>query len=62
MKKKTKANYQRSDTCVVPAVSVVGEVVVNWKLAVAFAEKFSGDSMDEIASNYKCYQERSKKC
>ncbi len=61
-KKKTKANYQRSDTCVVPAVSVVGEAVVNWELAVAFTEKFSGDSMDEIESNYKCYQERSKKC
>jgi len=61
-KKETKANYQRSDTCVVPAVSVVGEAVVNWELAVAFVEKFSGDSIDEIESNYKSYQERSKKC
>ena len=61
-KKETKANYQRSDICVVPAVSVVGEAVVNWELAVAFTEKFSGDSMDEIESNYKCYKERSKKC
>ena len=61
-KKETKANYQRSDICVVPAASVVGEAVVNWELAVAFTEKFSGDSMDEIESNYKCYQERSKKC
>jgi len=61
-KKETKANYQRSDICVVPAVSVVGEAVVNWELAVAFTEKFSGDSMDEIESSYKFYQERLKKC
>jgi len=61
-KKETKANYQRSDICVVPAASVVGEAVVNWELAVAFTEKFSGDSMDEIESNYKFYQERLKKC
>jgi len=61
-KKETKANYQRSDTCVVPAVSVVGEAVVNWELAVTFTEKFSGDSMNEIEANYKCYQERLKKC
>jgi len=61
-KKETKANYQRSDTCVVPAVSVVGEAVMNWELAVAFTEKFSGDSMNEIEANYKCYQERLKKC
>jgi chorismate synthase len=61
-KKQTKANYQRSDTCVVPAISVVGEAVMNWELAVAFIEKFGGDSMNEIESNYKCYQERLKKC
>lgn len=60
-KRSTIADYQRSDTCVVPAVSVVGEAVVNWELAVAFLEKFAGDSINEIESNYKYYQERLKK-
>ena len=61
-KKETKANYQRSDTCAVPAVSVVGESVINWELAAAFIEKFGGDSIFEIESNYKGYQERLKDC
>jgi len=61
-KKETKANYQRSDTCAVPAVSVVGESVINWELAAAFIEKFGGDSIDEIKSNYKHYRERLQKC
>jgi chorismate synthase len=57
-KKETKANYQRSDTCVVPAASVVGEAVANWEIAVAFLEKFYGDSINDIEANYKDYQER----
>ena len=61
-KKETKANYQRSDVCVVPAASVIGEAVVNWEIATAFIEKFSGDSISEIESNYWHYQERLKEC
>jgi chorismate synthase len=58
----TRADYQRSDTCVVPAASVVGEAVINWEIAVAFLEKFSGDSIDEIESNYHHYLKRIKNC
>lgn len=61
-KKEVKADYQRSDVCVVPAVSVIGEAVINWEIAVAFLEKFSGDSICELESNYRHYQERIKQC
>ncbi|MHC2994779.1 MAG: chorismate synthase [Candidatus Atribacteria bacterium] len=57
-KKETKAIYQRSDICVVPAASVVGESVAAWEIAVAFLEKYGGDSILEIKENYKKYGER----
>lgn len=61
-KKQTRADYQRSDTCVVPAASVVGEAVINWEIATAFLEKFAGDSLEEIETNYNSYLERIKNC
>src|SRR5690606_7830501 len=42
------AQVERSDTCAVPAASVVMEHVVAWEVARAFLEKFGGDSMEEI--------------
>lgn len=57
-KKETRAIYQRSDICVVPAASVVGEAVAAWEIAAAFLEKFSGDFLLEIKENYKKYGER----
>ncbi|MBU4203943.1 MAG: chorismate synthase [Acidobacteria bacterium] len=57
-KKETKAIYQRSDICVVPAASVVGEAVAAWEIVAAFLEKFGGDSLLEIKENYKKYGER----
>ncbi len=60
-KKETKAIYQRSDICVVPAASVVGEAVAAWEIAVAFLEKFGGDSLVEIKENYKNYKESLRK-
>lgn len=54
--KKSKAMYQRSDICVVPAASVVGEAMVDWEIAAAFLEKFGGDSLRETENNYKYYQ------
>lgn len=56
-KKETNAIYQRSDICVVPAASVVGESVAAWEIAVAFLEKFGGDSLAEIKKNYENYKE-----
>ncbi len=61
-KKSSLANYQRSDCCIVPAASVVGESVVNWEIAKAFLEKFAGDSLREIEDNFNNYQKRIKNC
>ncbi len=60
-KKETKAIYQRSDICVVPAASVVGGAVAAWEIAVAFLEKFGGDSLVEIKENYENYKELLRK-
>lgn len=52
------AAYERSDTCAVPAASVVGEAMAAIVIADAFLEKLSGDSMEEVMSNYKSYMQR----
>lgn len=57
-KKPEKAEYERSDICVVPAGSVIGEAIVAYELADAFLEKFGGDSMREIRRNYEGYLEQ----
>ncbi|WJH28696.1 chorismate synthase [Paenibacillus sp. CC-CFT742] len=49
------AQVERSDACAVPAASVVMEHVVAWEIAKAFLEKFGGDSMEEIRTNYNNY-------
>ncbi|KKC46264.1 chorismate synthase [Paenibacillus sp. D9] len=49
------AQVERSDSCAVPAASVVMEHVVAWEVARAFLEKFGGDSMEEIRANYDAY-------
>ncbi len=56
--KETRAIYQRSDFCVVPAASVIGEAVVAWEIASAFLEKFGGDYLSEIKENYQSYRKR----
>lgn len=54
----TSSQYQRSDTCAVPAAAVVGEAMVAWVLAEAMVEKFGGDSVEEIRANLGNYLER----
>ncbi len=54
-KKPVEAAYERSDICAVPAAAVIGEAMVALTLASAFLEKFGGDSMDEVKSNYQSY-------
>ncbi len=49
------AQVERSDSCAVPAASVVMEHVVAWEVAKAFIEKFGGDSMEEIRANVNNY-------
>ena len=49
------AQYERSDTCIVPAAGVVGEAMVTIVLAQALQEKFGGDSLQEIKTNLENY-------
>lgn len=56
-KEAVSAAYERSDVCAVPAASVIGEAMVSLVIAGAMAEKFGGDSMEEIKRNYNSYLE-----
>jgi len=51
----SRAHYERSDICVVPAAGVVGEAMVALVLANALLEKFGGDSMAELRRNVEGY-------
>lgn len=50
------AQYERSDTCIVPAAGVVGEAMVAIILAQSMQEKFGGDTLREIQSNLEGYR------
>jgi chorismate synthase len=52
------ATVERSDVCAVPAAAVVGEAMVAFVLADAVTEKFGGDSIDELVSNWRSTTER----
>jgi len=59
-KKPFKASVERSDVCAVPAAGVVAEAVTAFEIACAMAEKFGGDSIDEMKRNYEQYQKHIK--
>jgi len=46
---------QRSDTCAVPAASVVAEAAVALELAAALLEKTGGDTLGEVRRNLDAY-------
>jgi chorismate synthase len=54
----TKAAYERSDVCVVPAAGVAAEAMVAFVLAQLALEKFGGDSATELKRNYCGYLEQ----
>jgi chorismate synthase len=51
------ASYERSDVCAVPAASVIVENVVAFEIAAAMVEKFGGDSLAEMQTRYRQFQE-----
>lgn len=51
----TKASYERSDVCVVPAAGVAGEAMVALTIARSVLEKFGGDSLRELHRNFTSY-------
>lgn len=54
----TKASYERSDVCVVPAAGVAGEAMVALTIARLVLEKFGGDSLNELKRNFHGYCEQ----
>ncbi len=54
-REETKAAYERSDVCVVPAAGVAAEAMVALTLAKLAIEKFGGDSLREMVRNYQGY-------
>ncbi|SFJ58339.1 chorismate synthase [Thermoflavimicrobium dichotomicum] len=52
------ASIERSDSCAVPAASVVAENVVAWEIARALMEKFPADTVDELVEQVAKYRER----
>jgi len=54
----TKAAYERSDVCVVPAAGVAAEAMVSFVIAKLALEKFGGDSAGELCRNYQGYLEQ----
>jgi chorismate synthase len=60
-REETKAAYERSDVCVVPAAGVAAEAMVALCVARLVAEKFGGDSLREMQRNFKGYAEQIRK-
>lgn len=57
-KKSLEASYERSDVCALPAASIIAEAVLAWHIAEAFLEKFGGDSLEEVKTNFSSYQKQ----
>jgi chorismate synthase len=60
-KESSKAAYERSDACAVPAASVIMENVVAFEIARAMVDKFAGDSLPEMRANYDNYLAAARK-
>ncbi|HMK59646.1 MAG TPA: chorismate synthase [Dissulfurispiraceae bacterium] len=56
-KEAIEAAYERSDTCAVPAASVIAEAMASICIADAMLEKFGGDTIDETKRNFFAYKE-----
>jgi chorismate synthase len=59
-REETKAAYERSDVCVVPAAGVAAEAMVALTVARLALEKFGGDSLKELKRNYDGYVDQIK--
>ncbi|MFC1576089.1 chorismate synthase [Candidatus Omnitrophota bacterium] len=59
-KKEVKAQVERADVSVLPAVAVISESLVAIEIARAMSEKFGGDSLGEMKRNYESYMKVAK--
>ena len=55
-----KASIERSDSCAVPAASVVAEAVVAWELASAIVEQFNSDQFEKLRQDIDSHRQESK--
>lgn len=55
------ASIERSDSCAVPAASVVAEAVVAWEIASAILEQFGQDQMEVIIKHVNEMREYARK-
>ena len=53
-----KASVERSDTCAVPACSIVCENVVAFVICQFFLDKIGGDNLEDLKNNYNAYIKR----
>jgi chorismate synthase len=60
-KQPNEAGWERSDISAIAAASVIMENVVAFEVARAFLEKFGGDSMHEVKTNYDNYLATARK-
>ncbi len=52
-KEEKKAHTERSDSCAVPAASIIAENTISFVLADAILDKFGGDSINQLKKHYK---------
>ena len=52
-KKAKDAHKERTDSCAVPAASIIGESMLCFVLADTLLEKFGGDSMEQVKAHMK---------
>jgi chorismate synthase len=55
-----KASIERSDSCAVPAASVVAEAVVAWELAAAITEQFHSDQFEKLQRDVETLRRETK--
>ena len=55
-----KASIERSDSCAVPAASVVAEAVIAWEIAAAVLETFNADKMDTLKAEIERHRAYTK--
>ncbi len=54
-KKKTKAQIERADICIVPCAGVIAEAMCAFELSGAFLEKFGSDDIEQVKKSYRDY-------
>jgi chorismate synthase len=60
-KQTAEAGWERSDVSAISAASVIMENVIAFEIARAFLEKFGGDSLTEVKSNYQAFLATARK-